>query len=344
MRSRALLALLVAAAVLGFAPARAEPAPGSEQRAESPSFDAALRVEVISCVLEESAVDVSEMLAIARAELAPHVAVRAGEQNSQPLLRVDACHDERLVLKLLAPEGPEQSIALHDVPPEHRPRVAALALAELVLTARTVGEWRAERAAKSEAGAERAQAEAEGAAEAARFPDWNAQGPAAPLPHPMRLGIGVEARLFTDSLSFSYGPRVTLRLARVDLTLLGLVSRRGVPHGTFHTGLVAVNAAVHLWRTSGALDFAISLGAEVGVSWGRAEPNVEKLRRERSQTPSASVFGQLTLGGAISQQAYAHALLSAGYAVPGVQAHEQSERAGTQGAYVGLSAGFTWLL
>jgi hypothetical protein len=136
---------------------------------------------------------------------------------------------------------------------------------------------------------------------------------------------------------------LTLRLARVDLALLGLISRRGVEHWTLHAGLVALNAAVHLWRSSGTLDFAVSLGGEVGVTWGRSEPKLPRLGTTRRQAPMASVFGQLTLGGAISEQAYAHAVLAAGYAL-GVHAKADGERSGTRGAFVGLSAGFAWLL
>jgi hypothetical protein len=318
-------------------------------------FTSALRVEVISCVLEDSAVDVSEMLAIARAELAPHVLVRADEKNSQPLLRVDACHDERLVLRLLSPEGPEQSIALHDVPPEHRPRVAALALAELVLTARTVSEWRAERAAKGESPGEKA-APSEVArpapvqatppaqnASSARLPDWNATAPTAS--HGMRLGLGAEARLFIQTLTLSYGPRLILRLASVDLVLLGLISRKQVELGELRTGLVALNAAAHLWRSGGHLDAAVSLGAEVGVTWGRAEPRSTTLGDPaRTQAVFASAFAQATLGGAISDQAYAHAGLAVGYAL-GVSGNDHyGHHAGTLGAFAGLSAGFAWLL
>jgi hypothetical protein len=330
-------------------PARADaPAAGVGHEDEA-QFASALRVEVISCVLEESAVDVSEMLAIARAELAPHVLVRSDEKNSQPLLRVDACHDERLVLKLLSPEGPEQSIALHDVPPEHRPRVAALALAELVLTARTLGEWRAERAAKSgegssERGADEAAQSSTPNAPPARFPDWNANGPEVRAPYRMRLGFGAEARLFFQGLSVSYGPRVMLRLPRADLVLLGLFCRREVDYGDLSSGVVALNAVVHLWRSTGALDVATSLGLEVGGTWGRAEPRSPSYgERESALTPFLSAFPQLTLGGAISDQAYAHAGLAAGYAF-GVRGNSRGEGAGTMGAFVSLSAGFAWSL
>src|SRR5688572_14571012 len=111
------------------------PALLAAQPAPSPS---SLRVEVISCVLEESAVDVSEMLAIARAELAPRaLGAREGDADGAPLLRVDACHDGYLLLRSLKPLEPERRVALHDVPVEQRPRVAALALAELVIVALT---------------------------------------------------------------------------------------------------------------------------------------------------------------------------------------------------------------
>jgi hypothetical protein len=346
-----LLALLCLPFVCSTVCAQAAPSAPAQARDDSEDaapFASALRVEVISCVLEESAVDVTEMLAIARAELAPHVLVRAGEKNSQPLLRVDACHDERLVLRLLSPEGPEQSVALHDVPPEHRPRVAALALAELVLTARAVSEWRAERAAKSEPPAEKSAAPPPPApappdnSASGRLPDWNPPSP--PAPHAMRLGFGTEARLFMESLSVSYGPRLTLRLPRVDLVLLGLISRRKVDLGELQTSLIALSAAVHLWRSKGAVDVAVSLGAEIGVSWGKAEPDSATYGlTSDAQAQFASGFGQVTLGGAISDQAYAHAGLAVGYAF-GVHAEVDGEELGTRGAFAGLSVGFAWLL
>jgi hypothetical protein len=231
--------------------------------------------------------------------------------------------------------------------------VAALALAELVLTARAVGEWRAERASKTESpsssdklpATEPAPPASPASPSSARLPDWNP--PAQPAPaHGARLGLGSEVRLFIQSLSFSYGPRLTLRLARVDLVLLGLISRRKVELGELQTGLVALNAAVHLWRSNGPVDVAVSIGAEVGVSWGRAEPRATTIgNARRAEAQFASAFAQLTLGGAISDQAYAHAGLAAGYAL-GVHARVpvSGERAGTLGAFAGLSAGFAWLL
>ena len=66
-------------------------------------------------------------------------------------------------------------------------------------------------------------------------------------------------------------------------------------------------------------------------------------RMKRAQAPFASAFGQIALGGAISDQAYAHAGLAAGYAL-GVKAQVDGQRAGTLGAFAGLSAGFAWLL
>jgi hypothetical protein len=319
--------------------------PAGDASEEAGPFASALRVEVISCVLEESAVDVSEMLAIARAELAPHVLVRADEKNSQPLLRVDACHDERLVLRLLSPEGPEQSIALHDVPPEHRPRVAALALAELVLTARAVGEWRAERAAmgenqsdKSNASPPRRPKPVQSGVSPARLPDWNAA--AAPAPPRPRLGLGAEARLFIKSTSFCFGPRLLLRLARADLALLGLIGRSHYALGEMYTGVLALNAAVHLWRAAGHVEAAVSLGAEAGVSLGRGEPDLPVYGAATKEWAGfASGFAELTVGGAISNQASMHARLAAGYAY-GVEA----KSAGAMGGFIGLSAGIAWLL
>lgn len=334
--------------------ARAEPpaAAPTTTTEDSAPFASALRVEVISCVLEESAVDVSEMLAIARAELAPHVLVRAGEKNSQPLLRVDACHDERLVLRLLSPEGPEQSVALHDVPPEHRPRVAALALAELVLTSRAVGEWRAERAAKGETTSEKPRSEPASTpapkppppppASAAQLPAWSEE---APPPRPRkRLGFGAEVRFFPQNVSLTYGPRIVLRLERVDLALLGLIGRRSLDLGTFQFGVVALNTAVHLWRSRSHVEAQVSLGAELGVSWCHGNPNAGANGSPvGEQDLFASGFGQATLGGAISDQASMHAGLAVGYA-RGVYADYDDGRAGIGGAFAGLSLGIVWSL
>jgi hypothetical protein len=142
-----------------------------------------------------------------------------------------------------------------------------------------------------------------------------------------------------------------LRLPRVDLVALGLFGRREVKYGELSTGIAALNSAVHLWRSTGALDFAASLGIEVGFTWGRADPrssaNGESRRR---MGPFISGFAQLSFGGAISNQAYAHAGLAAGYGI-GVHGREKDERAGTQGAsagtmgaFVSLEAGFGWSL
>jgi hypothetical protein len=315
--------------------------------------DSALRVEVISCVLEESAVDVTEMLAIARAELAPReLGQRQGERDPEPLLRVDACHDEYLLLRPLRPVGPEQRIALHDVPLEQRPRVAALALAELVVAA--LAPARAPEVAPPKPAAP-PKAEA-----ALPFPDWNPVEPE-PGQRPRTIGVGAEVRLFTDSLGFSYGPRLDLGFRHLDVSLLGLFGYARTSLGQYRTGAIAISPSYALYRSQTRARFDASLGADLGVTWGSAQPNNSSYgARTQALGPFVAGFVQLALSGPLANHTFARIAVLGGYAL-GTRAREgmpgardmdprgESERsvrpeATTQGPFASLVVGLAWAM
>lgn len=338
--SGAVRLLRLCALTLGF---------GSSAAAEAPS---PLRVEVISCVLEESAVDVSEMLAIARAELAPRSFDRREEDDDgQPLLRVDACHDQYLLLRLLRPEGPERRIALHDVPVEQRPRVAALALAELVIAARAqpasqVRESASESEA-SEAPAPARPAPAPASPNAARpkpaLPAWTEEPAPPPVERP-RIELGPEARLFTKGLAFTLGPRIDARFARADVGLVAVVGAQSGSLGRLRAGLVALNPNLVVFRSRTRAEVALWLGAEVGFSWGRAQPFATRYGPSRNrQAVYASGLAQFVLSGPLSRKTFGRLALVGGYAFSGVRARiEPDVEVSTFGPFAALSAGLGW--
>jgi hypothetical protein len=306
-----------------------------------------LRVEVISCVLEESAVDVSEMLAIARAELAPReLGAREGDADGAPLLRVDACHDEHLLLRSLKPLGPERRIALHDVPAEQRPRVAALALAELVIVtlaqpAPPPTQAPATAAAPPKPVASRPDRQP--------LPAW-APVEQTPEARPLTLGLGAEVRLFTDTVDFSYGPRVELSLRHLDLALFGLFARQAADLGEYRTGVVALSPSYALFRSRTRAEFAIALGADIGVSWLEAEPYDPTWGEgKHGARPYAAGFGQLELRGPLSQRTYGRLAVLGGYGY-GVDSRQHETdgssrlEATTRGPFASFVLGLAWAM
>ncbi|HEX6244773.1 MAG TPA: hypothetical protein VFZ61_27830, partial [Polyangiales bacterium] len=316
----------------------AQPAPSSSS----------LRVEVISCVLEESAVDVSEMLAIARAELAPRaLGARETDADGAPLLRVDACHDGYLLLRSLKPLGAERRIALHDVSVEQRPRVAALALAELVVVALT----QSSAAPTPPPPPVAAQPGRPAPARPLPLPDWSTAS-AVPERRPPTLGVGLEVRLFTDSVSFSYGPRLEFSLPYFELALLALFSRTREELGEYRTGVVALSPSYPFFRSRTRAQVALSIGADVGVSWGSARPYEPSYGGATlGSSLFASGFAQLGLSGPFSERTFGRMALLGGYSM-GVHARELSDegeaasrpRASTQGPMVSLALGLAWAM
>lgn len=314
------------------------------QRAWAQASDSSLRVEVISCVLEESAVDVSEMLAIARAELAPRaLGQRPGDADREPLLRVDACHDEYLLLRSLKPVGPERRIALHDVPLEQRPRVAALALAELVIAALSPSP-----PARSPEAPARSPA-APASERPLPFPDWSPVEPE-PAPRTRTVGVGGEVRLFTDSLGFHYGPRVDFSFPHLDVSLLALFGSARSALGEYRTGVVAVSPSYALYRSPTRARFDASLGADLGITWGTGQPDkgVEG-GSSRALTPFVAGYVQLALSGPLTIHTYARIALLGGYAL-GARADalpvhgDERPKATTQGPFAGLAVGLAWAM
>jgi hypothetical protein len=316
--------------------------------AQPPPSPSSLRVEVISCVLEESAVDVSEMLAIARAELAPRgLGAREGDADGAPLLRVDACHDGYLLLRSLKPLGAERRIALHDVPAEQRPRVAALALAELVIVTLT----QPPEAAAATPAEVPAAPQPVVASRPLPFPDWSAAS-SAPERRPPTLGVALEVRLFTDSLTLSYGPHLELSLPYFELSLLGLFSHQREELGEYRTGVVALSPSYPFFRSRTRVQVALSIGADLGITWGSAQP-YQASYGDASAGRSAFVsgFAQLALSGPFSERTFGRLGILGGYAM-GVHARQlegdgeaaSRPQASTQGPFASLVLGLAWTM
>jgi hypothetical protein len=304
-----------------------------------------LRVEVISCVLEESAVDVSEMLAIARAELAPReLGQRQGDADGEPLLRVDACHDEHLILRSLKPKGVERRISLHDVPPEQRPRVAALALAEMVIVILT------QPAAPPVAPAPATPPPAAPKPSEGAFPDWNPVE-SAPAQRPNTIGIGAETRLFTDSVGFAYGPHIDLSFRYLELSVMALFGHHRAELGEYRTGVVALSPSYPFFRSRSRAQVSLSIGADLGLTWGSAQPYQDSYgARNDAFAPFVSGFGQFALSGPLTSRTFARIALLGGYA-KGVESRQQVEgssqgslQSTTQGPFASLALGLAWAM
>lgn len=304
-----------------------------------------LRVEVISCVLQEGAVDVTEMLAIARAELAPReLGTRQSDADGEPILRVDACHDEHLILRLLKPPGPERRISLHDVPVEHRPRVAALALAELVIASRAQPESEPAEKAPPKAQTRAPSEERASRAQPLAFPDWNPVEERAESHH-SKVGVGSEARLFTESMGFTFGPRLDFNFRHLDVSLVALVGRHREDLGQYRVGLIALSPRYALYRSRSKAQFALSIGGEIGFTWGSARPYEDVYGPSTNAfSPFLSGFAQLGLSGPLSVRTYGQIAFTGGYAM-GVYARRGREvEASTRGPFAGAQLGLAWAM
>lgn len=306
------------------------PAPLSAQAAP-------LIVQLVPCAEGVTTLDVGSLLELLRAELAPRelrvdVLLEAG-------LTIDACQTDLLVLRASGVEP--RRLPLHDVQPALRLRVAALAAAELVFEPDTPGAESAPTGPpdwdSSEALPSTAAALSQPAPSAPALRDVLA----APRRQPVgRLVIGGETRLFLVVPSVHIGPRAIFMMKRLELSVVTMFGRHEHALGAIRTGLAAAAVQVPVWRKRRRRDeLAISVGAELGASWGGGTPSSSYQTSGATRVgPFLAVPASLSWGGAPRHSAYLRAELGVGYAY-GLTGLAQGEAvATTHGPFAMFSA------
>jgi hypothetical protein len=300
--------------------------------------DEAVAVEITRCEGGTPGWDEQQMLAIVRVEIAPRQLATA--ESGANALVIDACDPSRLLLRYKrGAEAVEHVMPLDDVPVELKPRVAALAIAELA-----------------------------GGADALTPPAPPARepAPAPPPPRPRRrqpisfdeellakpeppartdtwLGLGAEGRVFFSEPGPSFGPRLTLALRYVQIGIVGLLGRQTVAAGDVTTGVAAAALDIPLWRPLRTPGVSIAAGGELGVTWAKG-----KLRDEQESVTSgnaatfASALMRLNWGGRVARSAYAQVAWALGYA-RGMHARAEGRlAASTHGGFVTMTVTIAW--
>jgi hypothetical protein len=271
----------------------------------------AVRVQIVPCDAGAPAWDTQQMLEIVRVEISPRPLVMV-DASAEGALLVDACDASRLVLRDQRSAPPVvREMPLDDVPAQLKPRVAALAVAELASGASLEApEPEPAEPAKSRVAARRA-------AVRSRPPIDNEMPPKLESPKHTQpwLGLGPEGRVFLLEPGPNFGPRLTLALRRVELGLLALLGRQDVAAGTVSTGVVAAAADIPFWRARRARDVSIAAGAELGITWAKGKLRDSESDRARGQAaPFLAALVRLNWGGRVAQTAYAQVAWALGYA------------------------------
>lgn len=273
-----------------------------------------LSVHIAACATDEQALELDALLELLGAEIAPRELLLVGPQRNANLM-IDGCQADELVLSRSGDEPRLSRLALHDVLPALRPRVAALAAAELVFTSdgQPTPTPREPPANPELAAKASASALSPSAPSAAGESD---QAPRTRQAPPGRLAVGGETRLFFTAQSLHFGPRAVFSMKHSELSLFALFGRQSHVLGEVRTGLSALGLQVPIWQVRRKrAELTISLGGELGISWGGGTPSSSYQTSGTTRVgPFAALPVRLALGGAPRRSAYLRAEVGVGYA------------------------------
>jgi hypothetical protein len=314
--------LVLAAALLIAAGARAQ--------------DETIAVQITACDHGAPAWDTQQMLGIVRVEIAPRE-LATGDGPSW--LVIDACDPSRLLLRYQRGKEPVVRVMpLDDVPPDLKPRVAALAIAEL--------------ASGNDVAADTPPAAPEQSAPPKKPRPRRRvvviEQELLPKPEPPQrthtwLGLGAEGRVFFSEPGPNFGPRLTLALRYVQLGVVGLLGRQTVAAGDVSTGIAAGALDIPFWRPERAPGVSIAAGGELGVTWARGT-----LRDGDSNVATgkdaffASALMRLNWGGRVARTAYAQVAWAVGYARGLHALAEGNLAASTHGGFATMAVTIAW--
>jgi hypothetical protein len=295
-----------------------------------------IAVQIMACDQGVPAWDTQQMLGIVRVEIAPR---ELATGDSPSWLVIDACDPSRLLLRYQRGSEPVlQVMPLDDVPPELKPRVAALAIAEL--------------ASGNDVATDAAPPAPEQSAQpVARRPRRRVvviEQELLPKPEqPKRtdtwLGLGAEGRVFFSEPGPSFGPRLTLALRYVQLGVVGLLGRQTVAAGDVTTGVAAAALDIPFWRPQRAPGVSIAAGGELGVTWAKGTLRDAESKVARGKDAFfASALMRLNWGGRVARTAYAQVAWAVGYARGLHALAEGNLAASTHGGYATMTVTIAW--
>jgi hypothetical protein len=293
-------------------------------------------VQIDACEAGAPAWDTQQMLGIVRVEIAPRQ-LAAGAGPDPSWLVVDACDPSRLLLRYQrGAEAVVQEMPLDDVPLELKPRVAALAIAELATGASAAAP--AVPAPPAPAPPPRPRT-----TRRPMFDDELLPKPEPPARTETWFGMGAEGRVFFTEPGPSFGPRLTLALRYLQFGMIGLLGRQTVAAGDVTTGVAAGAIDLPLWRPKRAPGVSVAAGGEMGVTWakGMLRSDPTKVARD-DRAFFAAGLARLNWGGRVARNSYAQVAWSLGYA-RGLHAYaERKLAASTHGGFAAMTVTIAW--
>jgi hypothetical protein len=297
-----------------------------------------VHVQLAVCEVGAPAWDTQQMLEIVRVEIAPRTLVLEQTERAGALW-VDACDPNRLVLRV-PPQLRE--MPLDDVPAQLKPRVAALALAELAAGAR-IESPAPEPTPEPPTEAARAPVPPPARSQQVRVVQETARSPGRVTHTETWLGLGPEGRVFFYEPGPSFGPRLTLALRHLEVGIVALLGRQAAAAGDVSTGVVAGAVDVPFWWAKHAPDLSVAAGGELGVTWASAQLRDAQGDQARgTHALFASGLLRLSWGGRVARSAYAQVAWALGYA-RGLNARAQERiAASTHGPFMAMTATIAW--
>lgn len=277
-------------------------------------------VSLVACTPGDPSL--TAMLDLARAELGGGLVQLPAPAPGELAITQD-CATGDLELSRTGSTLATQHVRLSDVPPELRARVAALALSEYALS--TAGALKPKSAAD---------AKPDGSAPPPRRRPLQLDPELLPKPDvalepPRTWTLGPEVRLFALKPSLAFGGRTSFIRGRVEWSAFGLFQRHSHALGTVGVGVFGLGLSGMLAQHQGSTDVALSMGGELGVTWGKgdsrgSEPDNYALR------PYGALMTWVSLGWRVGERSVTRAQLGAGYAV-GIEAQVQGQGLATSG-------------
>lgn len=294
----------------------------------------ALSVLFVECREQaQPALDKAALLDLLRVELMPRQVQEVATSEGAGIV-VDACVNQ-LVSFRLPSEQRGRSVSLTEVEPALRPRLLALALAELVRPELPLPPPLAASAQLSPPPAPPADGE---------LPPALQPRPQVEVKLPARrwFGMGVDSRLFGNPRTLMFGPRMTLVLSRYELGALVTLGSNSNADGSVQTGLSALAAGYPLLQRRGAVDAKLVAATELGLTWGQGT----KLDGEVTTrfAPFAAALARASLGTGLFDWAYLQLSLLGGFAQGMIALGYNQAMTSSHGPFVGVSLELASLL
>ena len=294
-----------------------------------------VNVQMLPCANSAAGWDKQQMLEIVRVEISPKQ-LALPDPSVQAVLLVDACDPNRLVLRdQTGPQPVVRELWLDDVPNDLRPRVAALAVAELASNHLSAPQPKPSPVAKLTT-----KVRAKLVLERELLP----RPPASKYTEAW-LGLSAEGRVFLTEVGPNFGPRLTWAVRHVELGVVTLVGRQTAAAGTVSTGVLAAAMDYPFWRSMRARDVSLAAGGELGMTWAKGkllDAGVEQTSGAQKRVFAAGLM-RLNWGGQVAPTTYAQIAWALGYSQGLNASVMRRKEATTHGPFVAMTATIAWV-